>query len=241
MYGWRGRIGAVCPAIHDTQGPEFDQILPKGIMVVTTTLNVQNLVKEDFDRAFTTMEQGALALAREEVGAIIIGGDVIFASKGIGSHQKIVDAVYAKTQIPTSTTLSASMDAFRGLGVKRLAVATPYTLERNDALRGYLEGSGFDVLAIKGLGITRNLDLTRVPLHASYQLAVEVFRKAKTAEGIYIMCQRWPAVGNIGPLEKDLKVPVVSSTQAMAWFGLKALGIKEQIKGFGTILESLAD
>lgn len=241
MYGWRGRIGVVCPAIHDTQAFEFDRILPKGIMVVTTTLNVQNLVEEDFNRSFTMMEQGALALAREEVGAIIIGGDIIFAFKGLGSHQKIADAVYTKTQIPTSTTISASMDAFKALGVKRLAVATPYAPERNDALRRYLENSGFEVLAIKGLGITRNVDLTRVPFHASYQVAVEAFHKAKTAEGVYIMCQRWPVVGNIDPLEKDLKVPVCSSTQAMAWFGLKALGIKEQIKGFGTILERLAD
>ncbi|MFC1817358.1 hypothetical protein ACFL0M_15825 [Thermodesulfobacteriota bacterium] len=239
MYGWRGRFGHLSPALHDTQGLEFGQILPKGIMIVTNTLKIQKLVDEEFERVFTIMEQGALALAREEVGAILIGGEPIFCFKGLGSHQKIIDAVYAKTRIPTSTTISASMDAFKSLGVKRLAIVTPYVSERDEALRRYMESSGFEVLAIKGLGITRNLDLTRVPFHVSYQLALEVFRKAKTAEGIYITCPRWPVVGNIDPLEKDLKVPVVSSIQAMAWFGLKALGVKEPIKGFGTLLEKL--
>jgi maleate isomerase len=241
MYGWRGRFGHVSPALHDTQGLEFDQLLPKGVMVVTTTLNVQNLVQAEFERAFTIMEQGALALAREEVGAIIIGGDPIFCLKGLGSHQKMVDAVYAKTGIPTSTTLSASMDALKSLEVRRLAIATPFVPERDEALCRYLEGSGFEVVAIKGLGITRNVDLTRVPFHASYQLAMEVFRKAKGAEGIYLPCSRWPVVGNIGPLEMDLGVPVVSNVQAMAWFGLKSLGIREQVRGYGTLLERLAE
>lgn len=237
MYGWRGRIGHLIPAIHDTVGPEFDQVLPKGVMLVSSTLNVQNLLPEEFDRAFAMMEEGALILAREEVGAITIGGDPIFTYKGLGSHQKIIDAVYAKTGIPTTTSISAFMDAFNSLGIKRLAVATPYTTERNEALRRYLEGSGFEVLAIKGLEITRNLDLTRVPFHASYQLGVEVFRKAKKAEGVYIPCPRWPVVGNIDPLEKDLGVPVVAYVQVLTWFGLRSLGIKESIKGYGTLLE----
>lgn len=241
MYGWRGRIGHVSPALHDTQRFEFGQLLPEGVMVVTTTLNVQNLVEAEFERAFAMMEQGALSLAREEVGAIIIGGGPIFSFKGVGSHQNIIDAVYAKTGVPTSTTISTSMGALKSLGVRHLVVATPFVSERDEALCRYLEGSGFEVLAIRGLGITRNVDLTRVPFHASYQLAVEVFSKAKRAEAIYLPCSRWPVVENIDPLEKDLGIPVVSNVQAMTWFGLKSLGIKEEIKGYGTLLKRLAD
>src|SRR4030042_673568 len=123
MYGWRGRFGHVVPSIHDVQRFEFEKLLPKGVMVVTTTLNVQNLVNAEFEQAFSIMEQGALILAREEVGAILIGGNPIFCLKGLGSHQKMIDAVYGKTGIPTSTELSASMDALKSLGVTRLAVA----------------------------------------------------------------------------------------------------------------------
>jgi len=241
MYGWRGRIGHVSPALHDVQALEEHLFMPKGVMVVTTCLGVQNLVKEEFDRAFSIMEQGALALAREEVGAIIIGGDPIFCMKGLGSHQKLVDAVFEKTKIPTSTTLSASIDALNSLGAKRVAIATPFIVERNEALKKYLEGYGFEVVAEKGLGITRNLDLTKVPLHASYQLGVEVFQQAKGIEAIYMPCSRWPVVGNIGFLEKDLGIPIVSNVQATAWFGLKSIGIKDRITGYGALLEKLAN
>ena len=242
MYGWRGRFGHVSPGLHDTQGLEFNRLLPDGVMVVSTTMTVvQTLADAEFEQAFSMMEQRALALAREEVSAIVVGGDPIFCLKGIGSHQRIIDAIYAKTGIPTSTSISASMDALKSLKVKRLALATPFSTEKNESLRRYLDGSGFEVLAVKGLGVTRNVDFTRVPFDASYRMAVESFREAEKAEGIYISCPRWPVVMNIDRLEKDLGVPVITSTQAMAWFGLKSLGIKEPIKGYGTLLERLAD
>ena len=242
MYGWRGRFGHVSPGLHDTQGLEFDRLLPDGVMVVSTTMTVvQTLAPAEFELAFSMMEQRALALAREEVSAIVIGGDPIFCLKGIGSHQGIIDAIYAKTGIPTSTSISACMDALKSLKVRRLALATPFTTEKNESLRRYLDGSGFEVVAVKGLGITRNVDFTRAPFDASYRMAVEAFREARQAEGIYISCPRWPVVMNIDRLEKDLGVPVVTSTQAMAWFGLKSLGIKEPIKGYGTLLERLAN
>jgi len=58
MYGWRGRIGHVSHALHDTQGFKYSPILSKGIVVVTTTLNVQNLVSEEFERVFKIMKKG---------------------------------------------------------------------------------------------------------------------------------------------------------------------------------------
>ena len=241
MYGWRGRFGHVSPAIYDIQSLEFQQILPDGVLVVKTCLNVQNLIKEEFERASALMEEGALTLAREGIGAILIGGDPIFCFMGRKKHHELIEKVGSKTKIPTSTTLSASIDAMKSLEIERVVIATPYAAERNESLCNYFEESGFKVLGIKGLGITRNADLNRVPFHAAYQLAVETFRASKGAEGVYIPCPRWPVVGSIGPLEKDLGTFVVSSIQAMAWFGLKSVGIKKRIKGYGTLLEKLAD
>jgi len=37
-YGWRGKIGHVCPALYDTGAYEFEKILPAGVITVTVTL-----------------------------------------------------------------------------------------------------------------------------------------------------------------------------------------------------------
>jgi len=73
-YGWRGKIGHVCPAIYDTGAYEFEKILPEGVITVTVTLNVQQLVVSEFERAAAIMIEGAKKLADEDAGVVITGG-----------------------------------------------------------------------------------------------------------------------------------------------------------------------
>lgn len=239
-YGWRGKIGHVCPAIYDTGAYEFEQILPAGVITVTVTLNVQQLVASEFERAAGLLVDGAKKLAEEDAGVIIAGGDPIIAMKGVGSDQRIIAEIRELTGKPASTTVTAAMDGLRALGAKRIAIASPYTEERNLILKRFLEGNGFEVAAVKNLGIVKNVELTRIPFHVSYKHALEAFRSAHGIQGIYLPCARWAVVGNLRAIEEDTGAVAVSSIQSMAWFGLKSLGIREKIRGYGRLLESLA-
>ncbi|NIM20463.1 MAG: hypothetical protein GTO51_09585, partial [Candidatus Latescibacteria bacterium] len=164
-YGWRGKIGHVCPAIYDTGAYEFEQLLPRGVITVTVTLNVQQLVASEFERAAALLVDGAKKLHDEDAGAIIAGGDPIIALKGVGSDQKIIEEIRKLTGKPASTTVTTAMEGLRALGAKRIAIASPYTEERNLVLKSFLEGNGFEVAAVKSLGIVKNVELTRVPFH----------------------------------------------------------------------------
>jgi maleate isomerase len=239
-YGWRGKIGHVCPAIYDTGAYEFEQLLPKGVITVTVTLNVQQLVVSEFERAAALLLDGAKKLHEEDAGAIIAGGDPIIALKGVGADQQIIGEIRKLTGKPSSTSVTTAMDALRALGAKRIAIASPYTEERNLILKNFLEGNGFEVAVVKSLGIVKNVELTRVPFHVSYQHALEAFRSVEGIQGIYLPCGRWAVVGNLQAIEEDTGAVAVSSIQSMAWFGLKSLGIREKITGYGRLLESLA-
>ena len=78
-----------------------------------------------------------------------------------------------------------------------------------------------------------------LPFHASYKLALEAFRTADGIQGIYLPCGRWAVVGNLRAIEEDTGACAVSSIQSMAWWGLKTLGIREKITGYGKLLETL--
>jgi maleate cis-trans isomerase len=86
----------------------------------------------------------------------------------------------------------------------------------------------------------KNVELTRLPFHASYRAALDAFRAAPGIEGIYLPCGRWPVVGNLRAIEADTGACAVSSIQSMAWFGLKELKIRDRVAGYGRLLESLA-
>ncbi len=87
-YGWRGKIGHVCPAIYDTEAYEFEQLLPKGVITVHVTLNIQQLVVSEFERAAALLLDGAKKLAEEDAGVIIAGGDPIITLKGLAATSK---------------------------------------------------------------------------------------------------------------------------------------------------------
>jgi maleate isomerase len=57
----------------------------------------------------------------------------------------------------------------------------------------------------------------------------------KPFDGIHINCPRWPVFDVVQTLEDDLRVPIVSSCQAIIWEGLNMLGIKEIKRGSGRL------
>lgn len=215
---------------------EFDQMLPDGVQMVYSSLHIQYLQQEDFDRAISKLEEAAGHMLEGEAQCIIAGGSPVVTLQG--TDVDIVERIRRVSKVPTTTTLGASLAALRRLGAGDIVVATPYDQERNDLLVRYLEGQGLRVVACKGLNLRRAMDIARLPFHSSYNLAREAAAMARTADAIYIPCARFPVVGNIDVIERDTGYPVVTSVQAMTWWGLETLGIKAPIMGYGRLLQN---
>ena len=236
MYGWRGRIGHICPSIPiDMIINEFQQIIPDGVVMVYTSLHVQNIRQEDFDRALDRLTEATEQMAEGEVDCIIAGGGPLVALRGTDAD--LVEHITGIANVPASTTTGAMISALRHLEAKRIVIASPYSEERNKLLGKYLESQGFVVVGQKGLGLTRAMDIAKLPWSASYRLAREAAAGAPDADAIYIPCARFPVIDNIGTIEQDAGIPVVTSVQAMTWWGLEAIGIGEEVDGYGLLLE----
>ncbi len=237
MYGWRARIGKISPGRSDTFTYEFYKIVPEGVVLVLSGFTLFELVKEDIERAYQRIEECAKDLAKVGVDFIIAGGGAVFAHKGVGSDQEAIRRIWELTKIPATTTITSEVDALKKLSIKKLAIATPHEEETNKLLKNFFEQAGFTVLKIRGLGIRGGANVAKVPSFEVYRLAKNVFLEAPGAEGIFIASPRWPTIGNIDKLEKDLGVPVVTATTAMIWKTFDHLRIKEPIKGYGKLLE----
>jgi len=237
MYGWRARIGKISPSRSDTFTYEFYKIVPEGVVLVLSGFTIFNLVADDIEKAAGRIEASALDLARVGVDFIIAGGGVnLFSQQGPGSDREAIKSIEALTKTPATTSITADMEAFTHLALKKLAVATPFKEERNRPLKKFLEMSGFSVLGINGLGIQETANIAKVPSFEVYRLAKKTFFQAIGADGIFIPCSRWATIEMIDKLEQDLGVPVVTSTTAMIWKAFDRLNIKESIKGYGKLL-----
>jgi len=243
MYGWRGKFGFVNPSIVDTVLMEFYQILPEGVLVTPVDLKIQNLLDNEFQSAINKIEEAVKILDYEEVQAIIVGGTPPITKLGFDADKDIIHNVEKLTGKPTSTTPTAEVDAMRALGMKKIALISPYVEALNQHLCTYLEHCGFDVVVTRGLGIVKNVDLTKVPFTTAYVQAKAAFLEVKgMVDGIFLTCPRWPTVRSIAPLESDLGIPVVTSAQALVWKALNMLKVRKVRPGFGKLFsEFLAE
>ena len=238
MYGWRARIGHILPSVPlDNVIYEFAQMLPDGVIMSYTSLHVQQLVAEDLDRAVEKLEEAAHIMVEGEVDCIVCGGGPVVTR--IGDDEAILDCIRQVTSVPAVTSASAAVQAMEKLGMKRVVLAAPYEQERLDLLSQFLGRRGIEVLAMKGLNLRRAMDMSKLPMHASYQLAREAFRQAPEADGIYMPCSRIPVVGSIEDIEKDLGKPVITSAQAMVWWALDTLDIHAPIPNYGELMRTL--
>lgn len=241
MYGWRGKIGHIAPSRGDIFVYEFYRMAPKDVLLFNTTGTIRQLDRTDIERQISRIEEAAFDLAAEGVDLILIGGTPLFTSQGVGSDTRTAQRIEEKVKVRVSAGVTGEIEALRALGLKRIVVASPHEEEINERLKAFLEGNGFKVVHMRGLGIRKNSEISKVPEYGSYQLAKKAFfEAAEKADGVFLPCPRWPTIGNLNLLEEELGCPVISSCQAYAWWGLKLLNIRERITGFGKLMATLS-
>jgi len=237
VYGSRARIGHICPSIPlDMIVNEFQHIVGDDVLMIYSSLHIERLQQADFDRAIAKLDEAVGHMIEGEAQSIIVGGGPVVAA--LGSDAAVVDRTRQLSGVPSISTTGAMLAGMQRLGAKALGVATPYTDERNALLRDYLEAQGYSVASARGLGLTRAVDIARLPFDATYRLACEAAEAASAADAIYMPCARMPVVRNIERIEAASRLPVVTSTQSMVWWGLRTLGIDDHIPGFGRLLRS---
>lgn len=239
MYGMRGKIGLLVPAINTTMEMDFHKLAPEGVSVHTARISwdapessVESL-REMTDKAV----KAAVDVASARVNVIVYGCTSGSFFKGPEWDRELCNIISKEVGIPAITTSTAGVEGLREMGVKKVSVASPYSEEVDKRLQVFLEGNGFQVMKLVSL---RQPD---VWVHARnapfllYELGREAF--VREADGTFISCTQQRAIEIAEQLEQDTGKPVVTACQASMWLALKKLGIKTPISGYGALLARL--
>lgn len=117
--------------------------------------------------------------------------------------------------VPVVTPPGAALEAFAALGVRRIALVTPYVEETTRPMAAWFERAGLDVAVANCLGVADDRDIARLT-HATIRDAV-LAADRPDVEAVFLSCTALPAMGVIDDLERRLGKPVVSSNQASYW------------------------
>jgi maleate isomerase len=228
MYGWRGRIGIIIPSSNTTCEPELQTMAPDGVSVhAARVFNPEVKNEAEKEAAILQMnreiERAAREVASVEPAVIVYGCTTGSFLKGPGYDQEVEEKIVFATGIQALTTTTAVVEAIKALGLRKIAMATPYTSGTASKERDFIEKviPGLTVAAEKNLELISNLARGKLFPFTAYRAVREVV--TPEADGVFISCTNWRTIEIIDTLERDLGRPVVTSNQASLWFALKKM------------------
>ena len=232
-------LGLVMP-VDASVPPEAAAMYPTGIRFQAASVALKTMTPQGYDEVVDRIAPAAKALALQGAKAIVLMGTSLSFYKGAAFNRELTQRVSVASGCPAVTMSTAVTDGLRKVGGRRLAVATAYDDEVNRRLRTFLQEEGFEVLTIRGLGVENVGDIVNVTRDGLLRFCVEVFESAQHPDALLVSCGGLRTLDLLEPLERQCKVPVVSSLPHALRAGVRLLGLSGRVPGHGRLL-SIAD
>jgi arylmalonate decarboxylase len=227
-----GLLGPVESAVPVEAGILY----PSGVRFLAASVGLATMTPEGYDKVLDRIAPTAAALARQGARAIILMGTSLSFYKGAAFNRELTQRLAQASGLPAITMSTAVIDGLRSVGARRLAVATAYDDEVNRRLQTFLHEEGFEVQAIRGLGVEKVEDIHSVTSDGLFKFSVNVFESARSADAMLVSCGGLHTLDLLEPLERRCKVPVVSSLPHALRAGVRLLGLSGHAEGYGRLL-----
>jgi len=236
QYGSICRIGLVVPSLNVVIEPEFQKMAPEGVSVHSTRMLLQGkMTGESYARMTQDAATAAALLRTARVDVIAYA---CTSGSFVEDGNRILETIEREGGVPAVTTAQAVVEALQVLGLKRIAVGTPYVEFVNEAERQFLESAGFEVTALYGLGLGDTPE-SRISIgRQKWEKILEIARRIDSpdADGVFISCTNLATTGVLEQLEQELGKPVISSNVATFWSILSRGGFSASVPGYGSLL-----
>ena len=246
MYAWRARIGLINPTHRGKAFAFWYNRVPAGVEIIPTFIGFRSSDRATFEEGFSRAEKIAEELKAAGCDIIALSGTPPVLLKGLDFERAFGDRIAQKLGIPVVTQMQPHAVALQTMGIKRVAIASYYGTELNDAIVRYfrrfdIEGVPFGGYRLggkeEGLYTTSLSALDEVGAEHVYRYCRGGFVKlASPVDGIYINGGGWDAVPAVNELEKDLRTKVVLAQAAELWLTLRTLSIRPSVADCGALL-----
>jgi maleate cis-trans isomerase len=221
------QLGYIIPHLQtDMDAYQFYNIAPKGMILVTTGLNLQGHSIEAVEAELPAFWRAIDLLKKKKVDRIALSGVPVASYLGRERMREMLAEAEQRSGIPCDTDLEAHIAALKHLGATKIALATRWHEPTNTALTKYLNEAGIEVVALRARGSTLEQHKLANPA-ADHQLALElaqVLCDAPKAQAIMMPGGLWHAIHAVPLIEAQYGVPATLNITATTWAALHAAG-----------------
>lgn len=235
--GARANIGLVVLASDQTIEYEYRRIMSMpGIAIYQSRIANSNAVTPENLKAMEPLITQITDLILPGMHMDVIGYGCTSASMVIG-EERVMDLMRAARPDSLFTTpITAAQVAFEKLGMKRIALLTPYRDDINNYIRGYLEERGIYTPVMGSFNEEDDTRACRIQTGAIRDAAIQLGQRDEV-DGVFVSCTSLRVAEIVSDIERAIDKPVTASNHAMAWHSLRLAGINDKIDGLGRLYQ----
>ena len=220
----RRTLGLIALQSDRTIEDDFRRLMPGDVSMlvsrVPSALEVTLDTLAEMEGALT----GAAALFPVGHRFDVVGYGCTSGTAQIGAHV-IAERVKAGADADqVSEPVSALIAACRTLGLRRIAILSPYVASVSDRLRHVLRAADIETPTFDSFDEANEAAVTQIDGDSISTAALSVMRGAQV-DGLFLSCTNLRTLDVIAPLQDQLGLPVLSSNLVLAWHMLRLSGL----------------
>lgn len=232
------RLGVLVPAGNPTIEPELYRMAPHSLTIHFARLDtlagepggVDGMERRTL-AYLDSLPSAMRSLAPVRPDAVVLGHTAVSYLGRFAGEPALVERLQRLAGPRAFTAAGAIRAALRCLGVRRLALATPYPETISAAARAYWDAAGFAVVSHQRLDTP---NIYEEPAERAWALGRAA--DSPDAEAVLISGTGLPTADIVERLERDIGKPVVTSQGATLWHALQLLQLPAPVTGYGRLL-----
>ncbi len=242
------RIGLIVPSSNTTMEKEIPEMLGRRQSMIagetftfhSSRMRMKTVSKEELSQMDIESDRCALELSDANCDLLAYACLVAIMSQGssyhITSEKRLTEIVHKNGHSsPVISSAGALVNAVEVLGVKKVAIITPYMKPLTQLVIDYLESFGIQVVDSISLEVSDNLEVGRLdPLNL-----VNIVKRLDLTEAdavILSACVQMQSLPAIDIVEKEVNLPVLSAATATVYHTLKQLDLQTYVPKAGKLL-----
>jgi len=227
-------FGALVPSTNTTVEIEYNRLLPAELQLHAARVGkgAGTPFSPPLD-ADVEYQSKLLGNSKVETLCLIQTSASLFEE---GYDARIKKLMTAGAGVPSVTSAESIGEACRALGIRRVAIVTPYSEDViNRAQRYYETNFGLEVVAKEAFGATDAYAIGRMDADNATEAFARVDRPE--ADALILPGGAFQTMTHIAAWEKRFGKPVISTNQAVLWAMLQVMKIRTPLPGLGRLLE----
>src|SRR6266850_2856556 len=233
------RVGLIIPSSNRMVEQEMARFFPPGVALHVARLRMTGPHHVALDDLLPRIEEATRTLTDAKCDVVAFHCTATSMEEGMNGEERVLAAVTRAGAPRATTTATAIRRAFAALGVRRIVLVTPYSVETTAEEAAFLRAAGCEVLHAVGHALAGSDAYCATPPEVWRDRVIAAARRG--AEAYLLSCANIAAFGIIAELERRLDRPVVTSNQAVLWDALVRLGGCDLRAGPGRLFGSAGE